>query len=425
MKRALLWLLMVLLFTALVLGGALGFFYYSTDEDDLPPAGVTLAGQPLTEAAGYHWELPVLGGVLWREFDLSPSLASVELQPITTPAAALTLAEDMTADGTTLQLKSAGGVTVFEGTAAQWKDFTFPASGEYSLTIRAGRQASGQRPAKPVGYYQYQCRFFVNVQPTLTLSTSEAAQGDVVAVYVAGALGGGSVPPTAQCELGPVWFRPTQNGWLGYLPVTYNAEGGDWPVTVTLEDTTLTATLSVRSTEFPTTQASDSAPAADAANEEFRRVIWSLYDQGSNQASWSGAFQYPAQGASIFQAYGAYLYDGETSAGRAANLTLLCPENALVTSPAPGRVAYAGQLQLTGNTVVIDHGCGVKSYLFGLQSIAGVAAGDQVSAGQGLGVAGRKLIWEVRIGNKSVDPQKLTRGGSDGLFYRPVGDALR
>ena len=63
--------------------------------------------------------------------------------------------------------------------------------------------------------------------------------------------------------------------------------------------------------------------------------------------------------------------------------------------------------------------------LFGLQSIAGVAAGDQVSAGQGLGVAGRKLIWEVRIGNKSVDPQKLTRGGSDGLFYRPVGDALR
>lgn len=213
MKRALLWLLMVLLFTALVLGGALGFFYYSTDEDDLPPAGVTLAGQPLTEAAGYHWELPVLGGVLWREFDLSPSLASVELQPITTPAAALTLAEDMTADGTTLQLKSAGGVTVFEGTAAQWKDFTFPASGEYSLTIRAGRQASGQRPAKPVGYYQYQCRFFVNVQPTLTLSTSEAAQGDVVAVYVAGALGGGSMPPPSvnwgRCGSGP----PKTGGW--------------------------------------------------------------------------------------------------------------------------------------------------------------------------------------------------------------------
>lgn len=109
MKRALLWLLMVLVFTALVLGGALGFFYFSTDEGDLPAAGVTLAGQPLTEAAGYHWELPVLGGVLWREFSLSPSLASLELETVTTPSAALELAEDMTADGTTLTLKSAGG----------------------------------------------------------------------------------------------------------------------------------------------------------------------------------------------------------------------------------------------------------------------------------------------------------------------------
>ena len=425
MKRALLWLLMVLLFTALVLGGALGFFYYSTDEKDLPAGSVTLAGQPLTEAAGYQWELPVLGGVLWREFSLSPSLASVELQPVTTPSAALELTGDLTAEGTTLQLKTAGGVTVFEGTAAEWKSFTFPQNGEYSLTIKAGRQASDRRPAKPAGYYQYQCRFWVNVQPTLTLSTQQAAQGDVVAVYVSGALGGGSVPPTAQCDLGPVWFRPTQNGWLGYLPVTYNAEGGDYEVTVTLADTNLSATLSVRSTEYSSVQVSSGSSATAEANEEFRRAIWALYDQGSNEARWTGAFQYPAQGTSIFQPYGAYLYDGETSAGRAANLTLLCPENALAISPAAGRVAYAGELKLTGNTVVIDHGCGVKSYLFGLESISGITTGDEVTAGQGLGIAGRKLIWEVRIGNKSVDPQKLTRGGSDGLFYRPVGDELR
>ena len=305
MKRALLWLLMVLLFTALVLGGALGFFYYSTDEKDLPAGTVTLAGQPLTEVAGYQWELPVLGGVLWREFSLSPSLASVELQPVTTPSAALELTGDLTAEGTTLQLKTAGGVTVFEGTAAEWKSFTFPQNGEYSLTLKAGRQASDRRPAKPAGYYQYQCRFWVNVQPTLTLSTQQAAQGDVVAVYVSGALGAGGTPPTAQCDLGPVWFRPTQNGWLGYLPVTYNAEGGDYEVTVTLADTNLSATLSVRSTEYSSVQVSSGSSATAEANEEFRRAIWALYDQGSNEARWTGAFQYPAQGTSIFQPYGA------------------------------------------------------------------------------------------------------------------------
>ena len=314
---------------------------------------------------------------------------------------------------------------MFDGTASEWKNFTFPQNGEYYLTIRAGRQASSQKPSKPVGYYQYQCHFWVDVQPTLTLASDQAAQGDVAAIYVSGALGAGGTPPTAQCELGPVWFRPTQNGWVGYLPVTYNAEGGEWPITVTLGDVTLSATLTVRSTEYPSTQTSSGEAATAEANEEFRRVIWSLYDQGSNEALWTGAFQYPAQGASIFQSYGAYLYDGERSAGRAANLTLLTPENALAVSPAAGRVAYAGKLQLTGNTVVIDHGCGVKSYLFGLSSIADIKSGDEVTAGQGLGVAGRKLIWEVRIGNKSVDPQKLTQGGSNGLFYRPVGDELR
>ena len=42
-------------------------------------------------------------------------------------------------DGTTLTLKTAGGVTEFDGTASEWKNFTFPQNGEYYLTIRAGR----------------------------------------------------------------------------------------------------------------------------------------------------------------------------------------------------------------------------------------------------------------------------------------------
>ena len=422
MKRVLLWLLMVLAFTALVLGGALGFFWLRADERALPPAGVSLAGQDLGEPAGYHWRVPVLGGVLWREVSLSPSIASAELAPITTAAAPLVLAQDMTAAGTTLTLKSAGGVTVFEGTAAEWEGFTFPQNGDYTLTIRAGRPHTPGPGAKPEGYYQYQCRFRVEVRPTLTLSTAQAAQGQVVAVYVSGILGSSS-PPAAQCELGPVWFRPTAKGWLGYLPVTYNASGGPWPITVTVGDEALTAEVSVRDGGFASTAAGASDPAPAGAEEEFRRVVWAQYELGGNTAYWSGAFRWPVEGGSVFQPYGAYLTRDGQSAGRAANLTLLAPANALVQAPAAGRVAYAGQLLLTGNTVILDHGCGVKSYLFGLESLAGVSAGQTVTAGQGLGVAKRTLIWEVRIGNKSVDPAALTRGG-DGLFYRPVGDEL-
>lgn len=38
-------------------------------------------------------------------------------------------------------------------------------------------------------------------------------------------------------------------------------------------------------------------------------------------------------------------------------------------APAAGVVVLAKELQLTGNTVVIDHGCGLRSYLYGLVAI--------------------------------------------------------
>ena len=77
------------------------------------------------------------------------------------------------------------------------------------------------------------------------------------------------------------------------------------------------------------------------------------------------------------------------------------------------------ELALTGGTLVLDHGCGVKSYLFGLAAL-NVQAGEVVTQGAALGQAGEALTWEVRIGNKSVDPGLLTRG-QGGLFYQPRG----
>lgn len=47
---------------------------------------------------------------------------------------------------------------------------------------------------------------------------------------------------------------------------------------------------------------------------------------------------------------------------------------------------FAGTLTLTGGTVVIDHGCGVKSYLYGMETV-GVVRGQSVSTGDPLGTA--------------------------------------
>jgi len=81
-------------------------------------------------------------------------------------------------------------------------------------------------------------------------------------------------------------------------------------------------------------------------------------------------------------------------------------------------VVYAGTLALTGGTVVIDHGCGVKSYLFGLDAVK-VQRGQSLACGEELGTTSEEhtLIWELRIGSKSVDPAAALTGSS-GLLYR-------
>ena len=50
-------------------------------------------------------------------------------------------------------------------------------------------------------------------------------------------------------------------------------------------------------------------------------------------------------------------------------------------------MVFAGNLELTGNTVVIDHGCGLRSYLYGLQELS-VSKGQTVEKGQLIGYVG-------------------------------------
>ena len=83
-----------------------------------------------------------------------------------------------------------------------------------------------------------------------------------------------------------------------------------------------------------------------------------------------------------------------------------------------GTVVYAGTLALSGGPVVIDHGCGVKSYRFGMGEVL-VQKGQSVTKGDQVGTAtdAHDLIFELRIGSKSVDPAPAIKGAS-GLQFQ-------
>ena len=110
------------------------------------------------------------------------------------------------------------------------------------------------------------------------------------------------------------------------------------------------------------------------------------------------------------------LLDGMQTAIRCANGKSKTAQTVYSDEVTDGVLAYT--LALTGGTVVIDHGCGVKSYLFGLDAVK-VQRGQSLARGEELGTTSEEhtLIWELRIGSKSVDPAAALTGSS-GLLYR-------
>lgn len=414
MKKLLLWLLMVVLMVALLLGGTAAALYAITGENKLPQTHPTL-GETALEPNGYEWTVPVLGNVVEREF---ASLANLTVQKLgdlgdTTPV--LTLPDWV--NRSELTLTGPDGSVVLQGSASDYEAYTYTQNGQYQLDLTLYRDPVEGVNGVSTGWYGYRANFTVNIQPKATLSTTSAPQGTVVAVLVTGILDGST--PTLESDLGTIWFRKTTDGFMGYIPVSYNTTGGEHLLTLTCGELVQELSLSVTESKVATVQVeAEEETNIPGASDQYKNAIWPLYTQGSSDKLWQGAFAAPCTSLPSAE-YGDRLMTDGNVTGRSTGLTYANAEpGSDVSAPSSGTVAYAGELSLTGGTVVIDHGCGVKSYLFGLGTVT-VQTGQTVNRGDTVGTTTdvHDLIYELRIGNKSVDPAAAIKGSS-GLQYQ-------
>lgn len=407
MRKLLLWLVMVVLMVALILGGTAAFLYSRTGEDALPQEPVTF-GETTLEPNGWDWVVPVLGDSVSKNYQSPTNLTVQKLGTFTDTLPQLVLPEWVTRAEVTI---TAPDGTTWQAGVEDCNTFTYTQNGAYEITVTAYHQEN-EPPADPQGWYAYRAGYTMQLTPTVTLSTERAAQGSVVAIMLSGILDG---EPSLDTDLGDVWFRKTTSGYMGYIPVTYNAESGDHTMTLTCGSLTQQITLSVSKTEYG--NASVEAEEESGGAEEYRNAIWPLYTTSESEKLWSGAFQRPSAG-EVSMGYGVVqMVDGQRS-GQSTGLTYAAQPGETITAPQSGKVVFAGTLTLTGGTVVIDHGCGVKSYLYGLQTVT-AQQGQTIATGDAVGTAGEEhdLIYELRIGSKSVDPDKAILGSS-GLQYR-------
>lgn len=433
MKRFLLWILGVALGTLLFIAGILGVSWYFTGVSAMPAQGAAqFAGQALTEN-GYLWQVPLIGAVADKVLYESPTLTVQKLETVTAAHPELTLPGWASAAEITITDETSGQVC-FTGGAADYAAFAYPENATYDVVMRIWRLPAGmaetslaqssawlardpglEQPSRAAGWYAYRFRFSLAASPTLTLSSDAVRQGGTVCVLLTGMVGEGT--PAADTDLGTVSFEAVQGGgWKGYLGIAYNAEATVHTITVALGAQTVQAQLTVNGRSFGSVETPPDAEGDEAANQEYRNAIWPLYTAASGPAQWTGTWSAPVSYNAILVDYGVSRTSGGVAYGRSNDVTVSVDPGSAVLAPAGGTVVFAGTLALSGNTVVIDHGGGVRTYLFGLAGI-GVQKGDAVKQGDTLGTTADKLSFDVKIGSKSVCPWDLFQGAG-GLFWK-------
>ena len=393
----------------------------------LPPMLPDLTPWPLAAA--------LLGGVFDKVFTSPETLTVQKLGVLYDAHPALALPD--WASYTTLTIETDIGSIVFAGSASQYEDFLFPANGDYKAKLTVWRlpqdylatQFEGgstgairknlgvEHPAKPTGWYSYSFRFTLQASAEVTLSTERLEQGGVAALSITGLTG--ETAPAVETDLGSVQCVRLGSGWRAYIPAAYNASAGGHTVNVTVNGETFARTLTVLPKDFGTVEVEPEPASTEAANAEFRNNIWPLYEQPVREKLWAGAFLCPAENYMTLVDFGQVKVTGGQQGSRSNSTRLYTIPGEPCRAPAGGVVVFAGNLALTGNTVVIDHGCGVRSYLYGLQELS-VTRGQTVERGQAVGVLGEELTMDFKLGSKSVNPWPLFQT-SGGLFWQEKG----
>ncbi len=260
------------------------------------------------------------------------------------------------------------------------------------------------------------------VRPSVDLRPARVGNGDTMLVVVTAPAGDtGSITFMGQA------FPLTRNGseLFTLIGVPIGADTGPGTLSVALQDAdgTAAATLSADYTVFHVdrpidnltlTQSEASVLTADAGAKEaqLRTEQFSHFDRGRR---WSEVFQWPVTGPITTYFGQGRRINGGPPGDFHSGTDIAVDEGTPVHAAAPGRVAFAAEMPIRGNTVVIDHGAGVMTSYSHLSEID-VTVNQSVDAGEVIGKAGHTglatgphLHWEVLIYGTDVDGIEWTK----------------
>ena len=226
-------------------------------------------------------------------------------------------------------------------------------------------------------------------------------------------------------------FQETANSsiWEAFIPVSCEEAANEYPMSVEITDLTGSTTnldSKFQIMPYPFKKVYLTIDSQKVAEEheigipqaEFERQMQELAPKSPKQKLWQGTFYAPIEitrtsceygTKRITQQKGCYMH-------KALDVVAALPKS-VVWAPQEGIIVTKDRFVESGNTIVIDHGWGVFTMLFHLDSFSNVNVGDKIKRGNPVGTMGKTgyatgyhLHWEMRINNIPVDPMQWTKG---------------
>lgn len=246
----------------------------------------------------------------------------------------------------------------------------------------------------------------------------EAGQGEYLSIYLENIAADDIVTLQTNLDNDAEFFR-FGSGRILLLPVSCTQTPGFYSLRIRVQREKYTylwaqEMIRVLPRTFPTQHLTVTAQTAAKRGAEAWALDKPYWEEGlANSADhplWTGIFIRPVTGGRISTKFGSVRTVNQEDPTRHSGLDIALPSGTLVKASQAGVVTLARGLNVTGNTVFIDHGCQLFSMYYHLSHIS-VKVGQTVKAGDLIGKVGSTgfstgphLHWAMQLNGVYMNP---------------------
>lgn len=303
--------------------------------------------------------------------------------------------------------------TVFEGTLEELENYLPTRNGLYNVRVTAAWKDGGRTGFDGSCAYRFQVSY--ELPCTVQAAQTSVMQGQPILVYIRNADEDSLEVSATGIKYDPYYLQKDDLRVL-IFPTHYNTPAGTGNIEITTEDGTVNIPFTIQQYVFKeqrltiSEELSETTVNNDTANYVYTITAQAINDEvDAGEIYFTEPFIQPVDG-EVTAEFGMKRYVNGEAQSTHAGVDFAADEGTPVPAANAGRIVFADELQLTGNTIVIEHGSGLKTWYFHLSEID-VTEGQMVDRGETIGKVGSTGF--------STGPHLHFATTVDGVYFSP------